>query len=92
MIKWGETISIVIEARLPPDIPREHFSVAFSIKDLKGTDLIVSTTHDYERLDFTSEEAIKVVSVSKTHWLQESTFLSQRSKIDSTETSTIMSI
>ena len=43
---WGKPIKVVIEVDIPPDISRDHLSVAFSIKDLKGTDLIVSTTHD----------------------------------------------
>lgn len=43
---WNKPIKVVIEVRIPPDIAREHLSVAFSIKDLKGTDLVVSTTHD----------------------------------------------
>ena len=45
---WGTMLDVVIEVRVPMDISREHLSVAFSIKDLKGTDLIVSTTHDFE--------------------------------------------
>lgn len=46
IIGWGETVDIVIEVCVPDDVPREHLSVACSIKDLKGTDLIVSTTYD----------------------------------------------
>ena len=45
---WGEALNILVEVNVPKDISREHLSVAFSIKDLKGTDLIVSTTHDFE--------------------------------------------
>lgn len=45
---WGKVLDVVIEVHVPMDISREHLSVAFSIKDLKGTDLIVSTTHDFE--------------------------------------------
>ena len=44
---WGESLNILVEVNVPKEIPREHLSVAFSIKDLKGTDLIVSTTHDF---------------------------------------------
>lgn len=43
---WGEALEIVIDACVPLDVPREHLSIAFSIKDLKGSDLIVSTTYD----------------------------------------------
>lgn len=45
---WGEALNILVEVNVPKDISREHLSVAFSIKDLKGADLIVSTTHDFE--------------------------------------------
>ena len=43
---WGAPVEVVIELCIPATVPREHLSVAFSIKDLKGTDLVVSTTHD----------------------------------------------
>jgi lipopolysaccharide transport system ATP-binding protein len=45
---WGAELNIIIEVNIPLDVSREHLSVAFSIKDLKGTDLIVSTIHDFE--------------------------------------------
>ncbi len=45
-IGWGEPMEILIDVCVPPDIPREHLSIAFSIKNLKGTDLVVSTTND----------------------------------------------
>lgn len=45
-IAWGEPMEIFIDVCVPADIPREHLSLAFSIKDLKGTDLLVSTTYD----------------------------------------------
>jgi lipopolysaccharide transport system ATP-binding protein len=41
---WGEPLSIRLEVQLPPDLSREGLRLAFSIKDLKGTDLIVSST------------------------------------------------
>lgn len=44
---WGAILNIIIEVNIPIDISRESLSVAFSIKDLKGTDLIVSTVHDF---------------------------------------------
>lgn len=43
---WGDGIEINIDVHIPKEIPREHLSVAFSIKDMRGTDLVVSTTHD----------------------------------------------
>lgn len=48
VIEWGDLIKIVISIRVPIAISRKHLSIAFSIKDLKGTDLIVSTTRDQE--------------------------------------------
>ena len=45
-IAWGEPMEVLIDVRVPADIPREHLSLAFSIKDLRGTDLLVSTTYD----------------------------------------------
>lgn len=45
---WGEEIEILIDLSVPTEISREYLSVAFSIKDLKGMDLIVSTTHDFK--------------------------------------------
>lgn len=46
VIAWGDTVEVVIDICVPDDIPHENLSVACSIKDLKGTDLIVSTTYD----------------------------------------------
>lgn len=43
VFEWGEVLKILIKVHIPKDISREHLSIAFSIKDLKGTDLIVST-------------------------------------------------
>lgn len=56
----GEVIDIVIEVHVPMNISREHLSVACSIKDLKGTDLIVSTTHDFECRRLPDEEHFSV--------------------------------
>lgn len=57
---WGKMFEVVIEVHVPADIPREDLSVAFSIKDLKGTDLIVSTTHDLDRMFLPQQERFKV--------------------------------
>ncbi len=45
---WGKSMEIRISLRIPQSIDREHLSIAVSIKDLKGSDLIVSTTHDFD--------------------------------------------
>lgn len=44
---WAAPLEVLIELRVPSALPREQMSVSFSIKDLKGTDLIVSTTRDF---------------------------------------------
>lgn len=44
---WNSPVEVRIELCIPAEVPREHLSVAFSIKDLQGSDLIVSTTHDF---------------------------------------------
>lgn len=46
--EWGKSMEIRISLRIPQSIDREHLSIAVSIKDLKGSDLIVSTTHDFD--------------------------------------------
>jgi lipopolysaccharide transport system ATP-binding protein len=46
---WDSEIEIAIDVCIPSNISRDYLSVAFSIKDLKGTDLIVSTTYDFEK-------------------------------------------
>mgnify|MGYP005855495009 CR=1 FL=1 len=47
LVRWSSPIEVLIELRVPRAIPRDDLSVSFSIKDLKGTDLIVSTTRDF---------------------------------------------
>ena len=56
----GDKIEVYMRLHVPLDIPRGHLSVAFSIKDLKGTDLIVSTTHDYAPKRLPDTEDIEV--------------------------------
>ena len=57
---WGDALNILVEVNVPKEISREHLSIAFSIKDLKGTDLIVSTTHDFERRRLPDKERFSV--------------------------------
>ena len=54
VIHWNEEITIRIIFRIPKGIPVDHLSASFSIKDLNGTDLIVSTTHDQREVKFSS--------------------------------------
>ncbi|GAB2728811.1 ABC transporter ATP-binding protein [Comamonas sediminis] len=61
VFSWGERLKVVIEVDIPKDLPLENISLAFSIKDLKGTDLIVSTTHDFDKLAFVDSGNVKVL-------------------------------
>ncbi|REE22550.1 lipopolysaccharide transport system ATP-binding protein [Paraburkholderia sp. BL27I4N3] len=47
-----EPMIVRLAIRIPEGIDRRAVSVAFSIKDTKGTDLIVRTTHDEKSIDF----------------------------------------
>lgn len=58
---WGEVMSIVMVVHVPVNIPREDLSVAFSIKDLRGTDIIVSTTHDFQQKRLPDRERFTVI-------------------------------
>ncbi|SDY62264.1 ABC transporter ATP-binding protein [Nitrosomonas sp. Nm58] len=57
---WGEEIEIFIDLSVPAEISREYLSIAFSIKDLKGTDLIVSTTRDFEHKQLPEKDRFSV--------------------------------
>ncbi|WP_295954060.1 ABC transporter ATP-binding protein [Rhodoferax sp.] len=60
VITWGRSIEVVIDVCVPLDIPREHLSIACSIKDIKGTDLIVSTTSDQDSIGLPNQEHFSV--------------------------------
>lgn len=60
VVEWSKSIKIIVDLLVPLDIPREYLSVAFSIKDLKGTDLIVSTTNDYAKIILPEQERFSV--------------------------------
>lgn len=50
VIDLGDEIEIRVAFKVPPRADRNYLSIAFAIKDLKGSDLIVSSTHDWERM------------------------------------------
>jgi lipopolysaccharide transport system ATP-binding protein len=56
VFKWGDKVKILIQLDIPKEISRDHLSIAFSIKDLKGTDLIVSTTKDFINRDLPKKQ------------------------------------
>ena len=61
VLEWGKPMEVVIDVGIPLDISREYLSIACSIKDLKGTDLVVSTTHDRTSTLLPSQERFRVV-------------------------------
>lgn len=58
--EWGNPLCVFVELNVPKDISREHLSVAFSIKDLKGTDLLASATHELQDGDLPENERFRV--------------------------------
>lgn len=46
VVEWNEPIEVIVVVHLSDAIPREGLSVAISIKDLKGTDLVVVSTYE----------------------------------------------
>lgn len=53
VIHWNEEVAVRIVFKIPNGIALNHLSASFSIKDISGTDLIVSTTHDQHDVRFT---------------------------------------
>lgn len=45
---WGEHMELVVEFGIPRDCDTRHLTVAFSLKDLRGTDLMVGSTQDVD--------------------------------------------
>lgn len=65
---WNTPIEVRIELCIPAEVSREHLSVAFSIKDLQGSDLIVSTTHDFSEQSLPEAERF-TISFQLTNYL-----------------------
>lgn len=49
-----ETIRVAVRCKIPEDTDPAHFGIAFSIKSISGTDLIVSSTWDIGYHDFSA--------------------------------------
>ena len=71
VLEWGKPIKIIINVCIPKEIPRTHLSVAFSIKDLKGTDIIVSTTYDQKNKTLPAGEEFTITFEMKNHLVSE---------------------
>lgn len=65
---WNTPIEVRIELCIPAEVSRAHLSVAFSIKDLQGSDLIVSTTHDFSEQSLPEAERF-TISFQLTNYL-----------------------
>lgn len=65
---WNTPIEVRIELCIPAEVSRQHLSVAFSIKDLQGSDLIVSTTHDFSEQPLPAAERF-TISFQLTNYL-----------------------
>ncbi|MBU9548143.1 ABC transporter ATP-binding protein [Burkholderia multivorans] len=62
VVELGDEVEVRIAFRVPPGADRKHLSVAFALKDLKGTDLIVSSTGDWSSGVFEREGDIYIAS------------------------------
>lgn len=60
LFDWSEEMHIVMDLRIPKDISRENLCIAFSIKDLKGSDIIVSSTWDFEPTPLPDSEGCRI--------------------------------
>ncbi len=67
VLTFQETLLIKVRLHLPDGFFRQNLSVAISIKDLKGNDLIVSTTHDFSPMHFTESKQIEVTFSMKNY-------------------------
>jgi len=71
----GESIEIRVKIRPPLHASRASLSVAISIKDLRGTDLIVSTTWDGRSVDFEQVGDTALVRFKLTNELNSGNYL-----------------
>jgi lipopolysaccharide transport system ATP-binding protein len=46
VLQWGQQCTVRLRFKVPLDVDPATFGVAFSIKDLRGTDIVVSSTFD----------------------------------------------
>ena len=61
VFRHNTLLNIRVDICLPSDLPRDHLSIAVSIKDLKGTDIIVSTTFEQSKRRLPDEDLFAVV-------------------------------
>lgn len=61
LLHYRDLVQVKVRLELPENFSRQDLSVAMSIKDLKGSDLIVSTTHDFQPASFPDCAQIEVI-------------------------------
>lgn len=75
MFFTGEKLNIRIRVRVPEVVSRQCLSVAFSLKDMAGTDLLVGTTWDSPRLLLDGAESVVEVEFSLDCYLREGDYV-----------------
>jgi lipopolysaccharide transport system ATP-binding protein len=75
MFFTGEKMHIRLRVRVPELVNRQYLSVAFSLKDMAGSDLIVGTTWDEPRLSLDSGEKVVEVCFALDCYLREGDYV-----------------
>jgi len=75
MFFTSEKMTIRIRARVPPEANRKCASIAFSLKDMAGSDLLVGTTWDSPRLSLDNGEEVVEVSFTLDCYLREGDYV-----------------
>ncbi|WP_313400929.1 ABC transporter ATP-binding protein [Stenotrophomonas sp.] len=75
VLNYGDEVVIEVDLLIPDEFPRDSLSLAFSIKDLRGTDLLVCTTHDENKGIFSGVGGAVTVRYRFTNRLSPGKFL-----------------
>ncbi|NSL52040.1 ABC transporter ATP-binding protein [Calidifontibacillus erzurumensis] len=71
----GEKIQIKILFTIPENIDLDYLSVAFSIKNKLGIDILVSTTYDKGKIKFTKNGCEAIVTFEFTNYLKDGDYI-----------------
>lgn len=75
LLEAGEPFSILFTVYIPPEFNTSTLSVAFSIKNTTGQDLIVSTTFDHERKIIEKTDCLIDVRFSLNNYLNQGDYI-----------------
>lgn len=67
----GEKMKIKVKTKMPENADFSQVSIAISLKDKQGTDLIVSTTHDTDMIRFNAKQEVVEVDFEVINYLNE---------------------